>query len=510
VFWQSVWLVLGFNVWAYYVLNGLLQLAGAWLFYELLKDDLHWGGFTSTIGAALMLIFPSDTAHIYLAALPTRLALLFTLLCARAWLNKRGTQWFSLACIPLALWLNETPFFLFCCIPFLTFKRAAPRPWLTRAVLAFYGVLAGCLLLRLGMVPLARALGAVPLYTQFQISGDWLLLQARSFPLAVFGLGWLYALSALVHLPLVVAGGLLIFVLIGSLGFVLWIAQTPPTPALSSPTPWQLILFGGGLTCFGALPVFVSSYSFEQTVGSFEGRLLSGSAMGYALVLVGLIELPTQWARLRWAPLWKTLLTTLFLTLSLFANLGEQRAYAQMWQKQLTFAHSLNSFLENPRPNTTFLLINVPATALDLRFYTPYTNLVNLFYNNASLHVLPWQEKIPASEQLVVLGHDELFAATQIVNIRASVKEFSYNNLIAFTMAPQGHLAPLTTLGAAYLVNRAQAPTMFELPATWAEAQPPINLPSPQDFNLPEAPPTSHGRQFLLDQIEWSRRFPAP
>lgn len=63
-----LWLLFGLRLWAYYLLNVLLQWSGALLVFIILRRILLLNLGLAAIAAALALLYPADTTRVYLSA----------------------------------------------------------------------------------------------------------------------------------------------------------------------------------------------------------------------------------------------------------------------------------------------------------------------------------------------------------------------------------------------------------------------------------------------------------
>lgn len=515
--WVSLWSFLRFKLWAYYLFSIAVQWASACYIANILIRFFDWAQFRAVVVAAFFLLYPADTARLYLAALSARVATLVALIGADLWLsaNKAATasRWRTLAGLTLvgvAPLTYETPLFLLAVVPISLWQLLRLDFWVwLRKSIAFYSVLIGCLAFRLWVV-YEVSNRPTPFYVSVNISINWLQSQLWAILEAITWKGWLYSVKAMLDVGLIPS----LVLLLTAMAIML--------PLL---THWQnqdgntygnvrrnivLIIFGLGLAITGAIPPAVSSAPLANAVGTLEARLIHATALGHALMLTGIWSLIAsvisnrpRTQRLIWSGGVATMLA-----LALIANLGVQRSYARAWQSQLNILNGLQSYANQFRDHTAILLLEMPTEPFDLRFYYPFTQLVRHYYASTTLHALPWSAGFQPEKQL--LAFDQTGIVVRTDTSRADIQKFDYNDVAGFRLNATGNLESVDLIEDKYFTNP-MAPNAY-IPMTLGSfpKPQPIQLFPVQTFALEQQPSPTAWRDWLLAQLAFSKLVPIP
>jgi len=515
--WIGLWQLFGLRLWAYYALTFTVQWLTALVVFIMFRNILRWGVVDAAAAAAIFLLYPADTAHVYLSTLSTRVCMLLAVTGATLWLHawkgaSRSALLISIAVIlmTLSLLTYETPILLFAFLP-LALVNIAWRGWRVwlRSVLTCYGVLAVYLTFRLWV---AYTISRRPssFYVSVNLTPGWLWSQLQEFPAAAIWKGWLYALKAMLSF-----GPITLFVMSLIAADLLLLAITWLRRGTTDvPKGWRenLWLVGTGvvLSAAAVAPVVTSSYSLENVVGTLDGRLVHGAALGHAVLMTGLCALPASVLPLseQSRALCRTTFVIVLLVVALAGGLGVQREYAQVWRAQLDIVHALQGQAVAFQDGTVIILLDVPAGALNIRFYYPFTELVRRYYANPTLHVLPWQQGFPSDQQLLAFGQEYVVGVVEVV--RKEVMTFDYRRMVAFKVRSGGALQEMQRIDSEYLCKGTCRGISFSLPPGWEPARGPIALSSVQSFSRPDAPPDTAWRQFLLSQLDFATKVKLP
>ena len=515
--WLGLWHTFGLWLWAYYVFIFIVQWLTALVIFVMFRRVFRWDVTNSAIVAAFFLLYPADTARVYLSTLSTRVCMLLAITGAVLWLHawtqrSRSIPLVSIGLILMALSLftYETPLFLLALLPLILAGIAwrGYRAWL-RYVFACYAVLAAYIVFRLWVAYVVSQRSTF-FYASVNLIPGWLWSQLQALPAAIFWKGWLYALKALSDFGLVTGAVMLIIAMALILLALVWLQQG----ATDAPKGWRknLGLVGAGvvLSASAVAPVVVSNFSLENVVGTLDGRFVHGAALGHAVLMTGLCALPGSVLALsgRLRALLRTVLMTVLLAIALIGGLGVQREYAQAWRVQLDVMRGLQEQATAFRDGTVLVLLDVPAGAFDIRFYYPFTQLVRRFYANPTLHVLPWQRGFPPDQQLLAFGREYVVVVVEVV--QKEVMTFDYHHAVAFRVEPGGELQEVQQIDSHYLCGDACRDLQFALPEGWEPAREPVALSNVQTLGMTDASPNTAWRQLFLSQLGFTAQVELP
>jgi len=515
--WMGLWQLFGLRIWAYYLIAFSFQWMTAVAVFAIFRNVLHWILLDGVTVAAVFLLYPSDTAHLYLPVLSGRVCMLLMAIAAYLWLR----AWIapvrsalpiviSLILMGLALFSYETGVVMLALLP-LVLARVAWRGF--RAWLAHTVPCCSLILVYLAFrlwIDYATSRRADSFYVSIKLTPAWLYSQIQTLPAATTWNGWLHALKSMVDLGLMEAAVALIALMALLLLAFRWLLRGTTNASRG----WQgnLTLIGVGF-CLAAIamaPIVVSSFSLENAVGTLDGRFVLGAALGHAVLVTGVCALPGSILPLSdkgRALLRETLIVTL-LAIALLGGLGGQRQYAQAWRAQLNTLRALQDHSATFDEGTVLLLLDVPAGAFDIRFYYPFTQLVRRFYADPTLHVLPWQRGFPPDQQLLALGEEQIVVVTDVV--RRNTASFEYDRVVAFQVEPEGELRPAQVIDSRYFCGDTCGDLPFTLPEGWKPVRNPINL----DYTPSSATASGSAyldwREFLLSQLDFASAVALP
>ena len=515
--WMGLWRLFGLRIWGYYLFAFLVQWTTAVAIFAIFRDILHWSVPDSVTVAAVSLLYPADTAHLYLPVLSGRICMMLAAGAAYLWLRTWTAPTpslpaiiVSLALMGLALFSYETGVVMLALLP-LVLAGVAWRGF--RAWLAHAAPCGSLLLIYLAFrlwIDRAASRGADPFYVSVKLTPAWLQSQVRALPAATTWNGWLYALKAMLDFGLVESAITLIALMASLLLALRWLLRGSG----SGFRDWRgnLALIGGGfcLSAAAVTPIVISSFPLQNAVGTLDGRFVLGAALGHAVLVTGACALPGSILPLSGKGrvlLRETLIVTL-LAVALLGGLGLQREYARAWSAQLDVLRGLESHAPALDDGAVLLFLDAPAGPFDNRFYYPFTQLVRRFYANPTLHALPWQRGFAPHQQLFVLGQEQIVAVTDVV--RKHTISLDYDRVVAFQMEPGGELRPVQMIDSRYLCGDACADVAFPLPEGWKPAREPVEL------NYAPRSATASGsayldwREFLLSQLALAGAFEPP
>ncbi len=515
--WYGLWQIFGLNLWVYYLLSFTVQWLASLLIFVLLRRIFQWAPARSMTAAAFFLLYPADTAHIYLSTLSTRVCVLLAVAGAIAWFyaNMHSSRSklliaSSLLLMALSLLAYETPLFLLALMPIVLMKLAwrGFRIWLYQAFTC-YGLLAAYALFRVWVACLV-AQRSTRFYVSVDLTPDWLLSQFQSLFAITTWKGWLYALKAMLDFGLIPAA----IMLIGAMVILLPTLARLERNTIEQPERRRELAktLGVGiiLSAAGVLPAAISNVRLENAIGTLDGRLVHASALGHAIILTGLCALPGSLLKLQHQTrnlLWATL-TAILLSVAVINGLGVQREYARSWRMQLNILGGLQAQLISLQDDTTVVFLEAPRGPFNIRFYYPYTQLLRRFYANPTLQALPWQKGFPPQAQLLFFGERDMVAVTEVV--QGETAHFDYANTIGFRVEADGRLTPISRIDTQYFLNEPGAALSFPLPPDWRPAQTPIRLRSASEMATGEAPSATEWRQWLLSQMTFVSQYPLP
>jgi hypothetical protein len=506
--WLGLWKLFGLRLWTYYAFSFVVQWLTSLTVFVMLRVSYRWNVMVAAGIGALFLLYPSDTARVYLSTLSTRVGMLLAIagaaLWLRAWYGGRRSIWtlvVALVLMGLSLLIYETPLVLFALLPLtLGFMPRVNRARWIRYACSCYAVLVIFLMFRLSIAyGLARS--STPYYVSLRLAPDWVVTQLKSLPTAALINGWLYSLKGASEIGPVAAAAVVLAVMSFSVVSLLWLGRGSDVWPPSLLRSLGLVAGGAILVVAAVTPVMVSSYPLENTVGTLEGRLLHGAALGSAIFLAGICTVPVILLPLSWQGkklLQATLLAAL-LGVAAVGSLQMQQEYVQAWRTQLGIVHDLHDQVAAFADDTTIVLLDVPSGPFDIRFYYPYTELVRRFYGNSTLHVLPWQRGFSAAQQLVAFGQKSVVAVVDTGS--REVLSFEYENVVAFRVRDMGDLEPIQQIGSPYLCEEDCDRLLFEPPLNWNQAREPVGLSTAQGAADPTPCPAS---------CQWDRLFSEP
>ena len=512
-FWLLLWRLFGLKLQAYYLLNGLLQWAAAWLVFLILRRIFRFNVGLAAVAAALMLLYPSDTAHVYLSTITTRMATLLALAGAFLWLDAmtRATRprlilALSLLLILLSLLTYETFLFLFAALPIaMRFIRpASERSWVFRWV-PLYSLLVGYLAFRLGAA-LILASTREAYYATLQLDPGWLLAQLQDAFSATTWKGWLFALKSMLDwssLPFFFLALILVLVAL------LWLGRKGGEFAPDRRYGLALIGIGMVLSIAATVPIVVSNFALGNAVGTLDGRLVHGAAIGHGLVIVGLVILISSAASSR--SIQTVIRNTLFsalIAVALVGGVGVQMMYAKAWSAQLNIVDALRAHAPSLQDGTVLAILDVPSGPFDIRFYYPFTQLVRRYYDNPTLHALPYQRGFPPNEQNVIFGEQQAYGLFDLTG--QEIAEFPYSQMLAFELGAHGEVTSTSEIGETYLCDDSCSGSLILQAVEWIAAPGSIHVNDIDRFRIEQEPPDTAWHHLLVGAAEFRARFPLP
>jgi hypothetical protein len=186
-------------------------------------------------------------------------------------------------------------------------------------------------------------------------------------------------------------------------------------------------------------------------------------------------------------------------------SLQMQRAYVQAWHAQLDIVRGLEEQAAAFPDGTAIVLLDVPSGPFDIRFYFPYTQLVRRFYDNSTLHVLPWQRGFPCTQQLVAFGSESAAAAVDTSSL--DVVTFDYGDVVAFGIHTNGNLEPIQQIAPPYQCDGDSGDLLFEPPGNWEPAREPISLATTQVTDTTRGPANSEWHGLFARQLRLAVHF---
>jgi hypothetical protein len=348
------------------------------------------------------------------------------------------------------------------------------------------------------------------LYSSFQLAPDWLVSQFQAVPSVVTLNGWLYTIKLMYDFGLVKSGVMLILLMVLVAFALEWLRRGGEEGYLDWRRNLKMIGSGAILSAAAVVPVFVSQFSLEAAVGTLEGRLVHGAAIGHAILMLGLFALPGSLLPPGFSIrnyVCNVIYATL-ISIALIGSLGVQREYAQAWRSQLDIVRSMRAQAPAFRDDTVIVLLEVPAGAFDIRFYQPFTQLVRNLYANETLHVIPWQRGFPPHQQVLAFGEETAVVMVDLVN--ENITEFSYDQMVAFQVELGGELRSISHIGPKYLCQKTCEGMAIPLPKDWVPASAPIALNGVNEFRVSDVPVNTVWRRMLLETLAFSARLSLP
>jgi len=508
--WMGLWQLFGLRIWAYYLFAFLVQWVAAVAVFAIFRDVLRWDLLDSVTVAAVFLLYPSDTAHLYLPVLSGRVCMMLAAIAAYLWLRAWTTSArpmpmivASLVLMGLALFSYETGVVMLALLPLVLARIAwrGFRAWLAHAV-PCGSLLFIYLAFRL-WIDYSASRRAGSFYVSVKLTSAWLYSQIQAIPAATTWNGWLHALKSMLGFGLVEAALALILLMALLLMALKWLLRG----TRSALRDWRknLVIVGIGfcLSAVAVAPIIVSSFSLENSVGTLDGRFLLGATLGHGVLITGICALPGSILPLsgKGRAMLRETLIVLLIAIALLGGLGLQREYAQAWRAQLDTVRALQDHSAAFDDDTVLLLLDVPTGPFDIRFYYPFTQLVRRFYANPTLHVLPWQEGFSPDRQLLAFGEEQIVAVTDVVRKRTLC--FDYDHVVAFQVEPDGGLRPVQVIDSRYLCGDACGELVFALPEGWKPAREPINLNYTPTSTAVGGSSYLDWREFLLSQLDF-------
>lgn len=501
--WPALWAMFGWHIWAYYALNGSILWLSAFLVLVTLRKLYRWRLLEATAAAALFFLYPADATRVYLSTLYAHLSVLLALgggaLWLAAWKREKPPPLLlivSLLLMLLSLLACEIPLFPLALLPLFMqgLVRRERVAWLRRS-LACYAVLLTYGAFRLGV---AWEVSQRPaFYASFRLAPAWLAAQLRAFPTTVFVDGWLYALRTLYRAPAAaLLAGLVVVLVVG----LEWLRRRDAAQPTGTREGLGRIAAGLALAAAAVLPVVVSSFSLENIVGTLDSRLVQGAGLGHAVAVTALCFLPAVLLPLpeRMRAALPVVLAAFLIALALMGTWSAQSEYMRAWRVQMDLVRSLQEQAAAFEDDTAILLLDVPAGPFDIRFYYPFTQLVQRFYANPTLHVLPWQEGFSPCQQLLAFGEENVAAVVEIV--QGEVMTFPYKRMVAFRWGADGTLQPVEQIDSRYFCGEGEL--AFQPPEGWAPARGPVSPCDVARLRAGETPPDTPWRRWLQAQIE--------
>lgn len=515
--WMGLWQLFGLRIWGYYLFAFLVQWVAAVAVFAIFRDVLRWDLLDSVTVAALFLLYPSDTAHLYLPVLSGRVCMMLAAIAAYLWLRAWTAPTPSLPMIVaslvlmgLALFSYETGVVMLALLPLVLARIAwrGVRAWLAHAV-PCGSLLFIYLAFRL-WVDYSASRRAGSFYVSVKLTSAWLYSQIQAIPSATTWNGWLHALKSMLGFGLIEAAFALILLMALLLLALKWLLRGTRSAFRDRRGNLALIGIGFCLSAVAVAPIVVSSFSLQNAVGTLDGRFLLGSALGHAVLVTGMCALPGLILPLsgKGRTLLREILIVLLIAIALLGGLGVQREYARAWRAQLDTVRALQDHSAAFDDDTVFLLLDAPTGSFDIRFYYPFTQLVRRFYANPTLHVLPWQEGFSPDRQLLAFGEGQIVAVTDIV--RKHTLCFDYDRVVAFQVEPDGGLRPVQVIDSRYLCGDTCADVVFALPEGWSPARSPINLNYTPSSTAAGGSAYLDWREFLLSQLDFASAIESP
>jgi hypothetical protein len=322
--------------------------------------------------------------------------------------------------------------------------------------------------------------------------------------------GWLYAIKLMFDFGLVKSGVMLISTMVLVSLALEWLRHGSEEGHLNWRRNLGLIGSGAILSVAAVVPMVVSSFSLESAVGTLEGRLVHGAAIGHGVFMIGLSALPGSLlpSRFRTRNYLCNAIYAILIAIALTGSLGVQRVYAQAWQSQLDILRSMRAQAPALRDDTVIVLLEVPAGAFDIRFYYPFTQLVRRYYANPTLHVLPWQRGFLPGEQGFAFGEKSAVVIVELV--RGEIMELPYDRMVAFEVEQGGRLRAIDLIAPKYLCQDTCGDLPIPLPEGWVAARTSIELNGVNMFRSSEVLADTAWRHWFNDAIEFSARFSLP
>jgi len=270
-----------------------------------------------------------------------------------------------------------------------------------------------------------------------------------------------------------------------------------------------LIGIGMVLSIAATLPIAVSNFALGNAVGTLDGRLLHGAAIGHGLVIVGLVILISSAASSR--SIQTAIRNVLFSTLiavALVGGVGVQLMYAKAWSDQLNIVDALRAHAPSLRDGTVLAILDVPSGPFDIRFYYPFTQLVRRYYDNPTLHALPYQRGFPPNEQTVLFGNKQAYGLVELIG--QEIAEFPYSQMLAFELGTHGEVTPTSEISETYLCDDSCAGLPFLQTAKWISAPGSIHINDIDRFRVELEPPDTAWHHLLVGAAKFRARFPLP
>lgn len=473
VVWRAMWQIFGYHLLGWYIILFSTMTLSVMILWHLLWHYFNLPWTIAALVAAFVLIYPSDTARVYIAALTNRQAILVCLLGTWAWLaagstdNPQTVVLRSLLCIVLlttGLLLYEGPLGVLLILPVLVLVMQANslRIWhlllkRLRWLLVWY---IGPLLFAIYRLVLEPSIQEIikPQLIELNFSPTRILQQLSYFPSTTLWGGWFYSLIAITHIKSVVAV-LVAIVLIVVVCFLLH-RQIVTKPARFYRS---VLLAGVVLLAASAFPIVISTLDVSTMVGTLMSRTLSSAALGHALIIVAVIGWLSTFSRALGA-----VLSTTLLSLAVAGSVGLQTIYTEVWTNQLRVVEALETYAPRLPEGTTLVLLDLPSNAYETRYAYPYTRLVRVLYGDRTLQVAPWLANYSPDQQLFAFGQNSLVIVETLDHLETINRP--YEGAFALRYHPDGPMTPVQTIDQPYLLSADKA--WFVAPQTVGRQKP--------------------------------------
>jgi hypothetical protein len=515
-FWSMIWTVFGLNIPAYYIINSFIQWISAFVLFLMLRRFFLWSHTAAFVAAALFLLYPSDTARVYLATLSTRVATLFAICGAFLWLYSFMKQYknrilnlLGLIFMLVALLAYETFFILFALLPLMLAKLRwlGPRTWIRQSAALYIMVL--CYLAFRIWIAIQISIQQTHYYTSIILTPEWFGSQLSATPSATIWKGWLYLFKVFIDFSPMVSITLVFAVTPLLLFVIVWLQRRDQDNGFNIRDSIKIIGFGAILVTAAILPVAISNFSIPHAVGSLDGRLLHNASLGHAFIIVGFVSLSSGIATNKQTQI--TIRNSIYATLlsiALIGSIGVQRLYAQSWSSQLRIIDSLHEHVPSFLDNSAIVLLDVPSGPYNIKFYNTYTQLTRMYYSNQTLHVIPMLKYVPTDIQMTAFGQESVIVLTDIP--KRITQEFKYGSVAGFVVNSSENLRVINHIGLGYLCKASCLVSYLVPPDNWTPATEPVAIQSIDRFISLEMPQESEWRKYLLQEISFNKQYPLP
>lgn len=514
--WAGLWNLFGLRLILYYAVLIFLQWLTSVLVFHVFRDFLRLRMWIATASAAIFLLYPSDSAHVYLSSMSVRVSILLAMagltLILHAWRNSihpiAGIA-AGFGMMGLSFLSYETSAYLLLLIPFLlvAVRRRRTALWWTAvpAGYALFAVLVGIRLSAQTIIGDTR-----PFYASLNIEPEWLISQAKAIPAVTTWKGWLHLISVILEFGVGFSIAAVMILTVLTLLVLVWIErgsrQEPTRPRKSL----GLLTLGIAMSILAVAPIGLSTLPLQYTVGTFEGRLIAAAALGHAMLLGGLFS---YFDNLTFTPMraLAKALASMLIAIALLGSIGVQLRFVRAWRSQLSIVSGLEQQLPSPPNDLVIVLFQVNAGPFDSRFHYPLTQLVQRFYDNQTLQVLTWQKGYPPDEQLVAFGEEDAIGIVEIVQVeivQVEVKAFDYELMLAFELGSMEELNRLYEIGQDYLLASGASQSPIPFPVGWEAARRSIKLTNLEQTGINDIQPTSQWQRMFILHLQLFNRLP--